>query len=347
MENQYLFMPKISLKPNGVTSYNEVLRRNSENGTLESLTKNRIPAIDWETGEEIKLTKQFHNFKISDAGRKKLQLKINWLFQLARSRYIETYNKKKIYNFKINFLTLTLPSTQIHNTAEITKSCFNQFLTEMKQRTKMENYVWRIEFQSNGNLHYHIVTDTYIDYFFAVRVWNRIINKLGYVDRYQEKMKTTKFSTYLEARLKHGRTRDEILKNYTEGMRTNWEKPPSINVKVCTSNKTIAFYIAKYFSKKSMSNPVHNVLDNKENSFSLRLWYSSQSLSKLDSLTEYAEEAEINWFEYLKGCPKVLHVVYDYCECLYFDIKDLYDDTVVLLRNTFKDYSIRRGYTPA
>ena len=185
--DRYVFMPKISLKPDRVTMFNEVLIRNYENNSLDSISKGRSKQYDSETGEEIKLVKKYHNFKISHSAQKKIQEKINWLYTLAKSRYTKSYSGVEIFNFKVNFLTLTLPSEQKHNTAEITEKCFNQFLVEIRNRTKMENYVWRLEFQKNGNVHYHIVTDTFIDYHFAQKIWNRIINKLGYVDAYQEK----------------------------------------------------------------------------------------------------------------------------------------------------------------
>lgn len=54
------------------------------------------------------------------------------------------------------------------------------------------------EFQGNGNLHYHIVTDTYIDYFLAQKIWNRIINKLGYVDVYTAKFSAMSLHDYID-----------------------------------------------------------------------------------------------------------------------------------------------------
>ena len=69
---------------------------------------------------------------------------------MAKSRYKKTLTGVEIYNFKINFMTLTLPAKQMHPTAVITKNAFNQFLTEIRELYKMENYVWRIEFQKTG-----------------------------------------------------------------------------------------------------------------------------------------------------------------------------------------------------
>lgn len=347
MLDRYIFTPKISLRPNQVSKYNEVLIRNLTTGELNPIPKTRNKVIDFDTFEEIKLVKKFHNFKISPAAQKKIKTKINWLYLLARSKYTKTYSGKEIFNFKINFLTLTLPSTQIHNTQTITNECFNQFLTEIRERTKMVNYVWRLEFQKNGNLHYHIVTDTYIDYFFAQKIWNRIINKLGYVDRFTNIFKDLSLSQYNARTNANGQTNfDVIAKRYAKGKAEKWTNPPSIDVKVCTSNKMIAYYISKYFGKKSANNPICNSLDNEENSFSIRLWFCSRSLSKLDSISDYEEHAPINFYEFLKGTNKVTEIIFDYARCLYFELSEMSNYIKSVLYPIFNNYARDTGYQP-
>jgi hypothetical protein len=347
-ENRYLFMPKISLKPDRVTAFNEVLIRNRTNGNLESISKTRQKIYDFDTFEEIILKKSFHNFKISPAGQKTIQNKINWLYVMAKSRYQKTYSGKEIFNFKINFLTLTLPSKQIHPTFQITNECFNQFLTEIRQRTKMENYLWRLEFQGNGNLHYHIVTDTFIDYFLAQKIWNRIINKLGYVDKFTEKFSSMTLSEYDRATNAAKKWNfDVVAKRFAKATAEKWTNPPSIDVKVCTSNKAIAYYISKYFGKKSDKNPIQNDLDNEENSFGLRLWFCSRSLSKLNSVVDYVENCEINFFDFIKDSGKAIEMIFDYAKCLFFNISDFSNYYKSVIIPVLKDYAKLQGYIPA
>ena len=346
--DRYLFMPKVSLQPNKVTIYNEVLEIDYANEKLKPLSKNRTIKYDPITNEKIEFKKQYHNFVISNAAQKKIKEKINWLYLLSKARYTKTYSGVEIHNFKINFLTLTLPSSQKHPTSQITSECLNQFLTEMKQRTKMENYVWRLEFQENGNVHYHIVTDTYIDYFFARDVWNRIINKLGYVNEYQEKFSKMTLNEYwINSQKYDSCTFDKCAKRYAKGKSENWTKPPSVDVKVCTSNKAIANYISKYFGKQEANKTIKNSLDNEENSFSLRLWFCSRSLSKLTSIVDYKEKIEINWFDVIKGCNKVKEFVSDYATCLFFEIRNMSNYVKSLLYPVFRNYANEMGYCSA
>jgi hypothetical protein len=347
IQKKYLFMPKICLRPGSVTSYNEVLIRNLERGTLESITRTRTPIIDFDTFEEVKFKRKFHNFKISDQARKNIANKVNWLFLMSKPRYVLTASKKEIFNFKVNFMTLTLPSKQVHNTEFITKNCFNQFLTEIRQQFNMENYVWRLEFQGNGNLHYHIVTDTYCDYFTARTIWNRILNKYGYVSAYTEKFSKMSLSEYAMNTAKHEKLDwNKIAERYAKGNREKWKHPNSIDVEVCTNDKSISKYLSKYFGKGKDANPVCNELDNEANSFGIRLWFCSRSLSKLDGIKEYTEVCEINFYDVLQGCANVIEKHYDYCKALYFNFKKLSSHMNEVITAALKNYAFGLGYSP-
>lgn len=289
--------------------------------------------------------KQFHGFKISSQAQKNLIDKVHWLYHLAKSRYVKTYSGKEIYNFKINFVTLTLPSKQVHPTSTITNECFNQFLTEIRQRTKFENYVWRLEFQQNGNVHYHIITDTYLDYFFVQKIWNRIINKLGYVEAFSQSMKGLSLNQYFS---KYGNDDPNkfglMAKRYAKGVSEKWQNPPSVDVKNCTSEKSIGAYISKYFSKSKPQNPIFNELDNEENSFSLRLWFCSRSLSKLKGVVDYIETMDFRpdiLVQFAEGCRIFYH---RYATIFYINLSKMSNYVKGCLYPYFREYATSVGY---
>jgi hypothetical protein len=338
-KREYVFMPKISMKPNQITLFNEVLYKDFETQQLKSLCGS--------TGYRT-VQKSFHNFNLSINGNRSIKQKINWLYSLSAPRTIKTYSGKVIYKFKMNFLTLTLPSTQQHPTAEITKICFNQFITEMRQRCNLTNYVWRLEFQKNKNVHYHIATDCYIDYFFAQKVWNRIINKLNYVDVYQAKFQKLTLHQYWNEQSKGKFDNFAVYKKrFENGVNCNWTNPHTIDTKNCTSSDSISSYISKYFSKNDIAAVRCNDLDNVENSKSLRLWFCSRSLSVLKSICSYVENTEINFFELLKNEAAARIVEIKYATCLFFDFNKLskyYKDLVI---NCLSSYSQNLGYNSA
>jgi hypothetical protein len=349
-ERHYIFTPKVSTRPNKIVTYNDVSYYGKEEQTRIKKERKQRLTFDEKgniSGTEF-VTKCFHNFEISHAAQKNLQDKVTWLYHLARSRYTKTYSGKEIFNFKINFLTLTLPSKQLHPTTQITSECFNQFLTEIRQRTKMENYVWRLEFQGNGNVHYHLVTDTFIDYFLCQKIWNRIINKLGYVDAFASKMKGLSMLEYWET---YGESKPEnwanCQKRYLKGRASNWENPPSVDVKVCTSAKAIGLYISKYFAKKDKSGCIKNDLDNEENSFSLRLWFCSRSLSKLKAVTEFCEAVHFRPDLLIKAVAGVRVFVHQYATCYYFELSKMANYVKELLFPYLRNYANELGYSSA
>jgi hypothetical protein len=359
--NKYMFAPKFSMIPDKICLYNEVSVRKIN--TDDYYNANELKSLyDQEKGikkEKKQLIRKFHNFEISENAYRNLKKKITWLYYLAKSRHIKTHSGKEIYNFKMLFLTLTLPSKQKHNTSFITKNFFNQFITEMRAITKMKNFVWRLEFQSNGNVHYHIVTDTYIDYFTARRVWNRILEKEGYVSDYAEKFKKMNLSEYFSYITTQAFKYDEqcfekdyykfdaVAKRYALQKKEGFMQPNTIDVKSVSNSKKISSYISKYFGKNKEGNNNCNYLDDVTNSSNLRLWFCSRSLSKLKSICEYIDE--INWSpdRILEKSQHIKYVVHQYCTVIYFEFSQLPNKTKRIFAQLFYRYAKLCGYLPA
>lgn len=96
----------------------------------------------------------------------------------------------------ISFCTFTITEKQKHSDTEIIKM-FVDFLDHLKKvnnyiidpitrkETKekaliLENYIWRAETQENGNIHFHLLADTFLNQHMLRRVWNNYLCKLGY-----------------------------------------------------------------------------------------------------------------------------------------------------------------------
>lgn len=348
-DNIIRLVPSFSLTPHRLSLYNTIVRDNKaiceNDNKLTREQKNKILA-NLHGGEYTKETR-FHNFKLSDQGRKKLMLKINWLYFLAKSRYKKSISGVEIHNFKLNFITLTLSSKQKHPTSEITKNCFNQFMTEIRERYKMENFVWRIEFQKNGNVHYHIVTDTYTDFYIVQKIWNRCQNKLGYVAAYTKKHIVMSLHDYVAAYSDNGKTSFDTLKyRYARGKASDWKIPNSVDVKSVSSGKKISFYISKYFAKKETMNNPCNEHDNKENSLGMRLWFCSRSLSKLDRISDFVESCNIDLLSIVTSVKDTLEVVHDYCTSFFFSFSSLLAEGKAVLGQFLRSYAYGRGYVP-
>jgi len=96
----------------------------------------------------------------------------------------------------ISFCTFTLTEPQKHSDQKIIQT-FVDFIDHLKkvknylidpvtkERTKeeglkIENYLWRAETQENGNIHFHLLSDVFLNQDMLRRVWNNYLQNLGY-----------------------------------------------------------------------------------------------------------------------------------------------------------------------
>lgn len=100
----------------------------------------------------------------------------------------------------ISFSTFTLSGVQNHTDKVIIKT-FVEFIKHLrkvdnyiicpytKKETKekaprLGNYVWRAETQENGNIHFHLIADVFLNKNMLKRLWNNYLEKLGYPRAY-------------------------------------------------------------------------------------------------------------------------------------------------------------------
>jgi len=108
---------------------------------------------------------------------------INSIDQIKRTQYKVTLDKTPY----LTFVTLTLPSTQKHTDNEIKRECLTPFIETLKRKYNVWNFFWRAEAQENGNIHFHLIIDSFIEWKDLRDDWNTCVNKLGYVDAFEKK----------------------------------------------------------------------------------------------------------------------------------------------------------------
>ncbi len=256
-------------------------------------------------------------YSMSSTSKRLLRDSIMSIYALSKKRNIVLNDKKTIYNFRQSFITLTLPSTQLHTDVEI-KKCLDRFLTVLRNNFNVKNYVWKAELQKNKNIHFHITLDKYISYNALRYYWNNAINLLGYVDRYSLKMAQLSINDY--ARLR-GKRVEEVKDVYIRGVRSKWSTPNSVDVRSVVSGKDISNYLSKYFAKNDDESKEDDI--SRINIFG-RVWSRSQSLSKL----KYKNKIDINEIKYfldaLAQLPKIAKkIIYDYSTVIYIKVDSL------------------------
>ena len=165
-----------------------------------------------------KRIKEVEQKDISKQSIRKLSYAINTLYDMSEYKTVVNHTSGKSFKFKLSFLTLTLPSEQgIHTDNRIKRECLNRFLIYSKRQFKLSSYVWKAEPQENGNIHFHITTDIYIEHQKLRDLWNNCVAKLGFLDSFY-----SKFNHY---------------------------SPNSTDIHAVYKTKDLAIYLAKYLSK--------------------------------------------------------------------------------------------------
>lgn len=259
------------------------------------------------------LKKKKNNFNFSSQSSKKLIDSISFMFQVSKERKVFIGNDKYIYNYKASFVTLTLPSKQVHTDIEI-KYCLKKFLDNLRIQFKLKNYVWKAEIQKNKNIHFHLVLDKHINYNVLRYYWNLSIKPLGYIDAYENKFKNMSLLEYAKHR---GKKVEEVKKAYIKGVKTKWRSPNSVDVKSVKSSKMLAIYLAKYLVKKgSEDNDTDRALK-----FG-KMWSRSVSLSKIKFISNYDTTSLLKYLETHKSFKEVSFTkIYEYCKVIYFNFR--------------------------
>ncbi len=169
---------------------------------------------------------KIHSGILSTKANNRVQTAIDWMLLLSKEKESLNHSFNSFYKWKLNFVTLTLCSKQVHSDKWIKDNLLNQFLVELRKYCGVENYLWRAESQSTGNIHFHIVTDKFLPWQELRDRWNRIQNKGGYTDAFNLK--------YLH------------------------KNPNSTDIHSLKNVKNVAAYLSKYVGKSSKGLIIHS-----------------------------------------------------------------------------------------
>lgn len=134
---------------------------------------------------DANLKKKRENLELSSQSRKKLTAAINWLYAASRQKKVFDKAQNKHVSFRVNFITLTIPVN--HGRAdmhELAPKMLNNWLTYMRTKQNLANYVWKLEFTKANVQHYHLTTDTYLNYMLIRNVWNYQLKAAGCLDNF-------------------------------------------------------------------------------------------------------------------------------------------------------------------
>lgn len=163
--------------------------------------------------------KTTYHGEITFHSQRRMSKCLQLLLDIAEPKWMTNPQTNKRFKFKLAFQTLTLSSIQDPYTdKEIKKYLLEPYLRIMR-RKGMKNYVWKSELQKNGNIHFHILTDTFILYSEIRDIWNNLQSKYHFITNFENKY--------------------------------GHRDPNSTDVKAVTRDNETLAYLKKYMLKKS------------------------------------------------------------------------------------------------
>lgn len=175
------------------------------------------------------------------------------------------------------FVTLTLPATQLHDDNEIKRNMLNDFIRNMKRKTDTRHNVWRAEPQKNGNIHFHLLMDTFIEWKLIRGHWNRIMNRYGYIDEYRKNMNNFHKNGFtIRKDLLPRWTIEKQKAAYQYGIKSNWSNPNTTDIHALYRTKSVGAYITKYMCKS----------DTTGRTIKGRIWGATKEVKKLKYYTD-------------------------------------------------------------
>jgi hypothetical protein len=320
-----------------------------------------IPHSQYVSYHDIKKEINIQTGNLSVNANRKIKRAIDYTLLLSNDKIVNINESGKYFKFKIALITLTLSSIQIHTDNEIKDILLNQLLVELRRVYKIKHYVWRAEKQQNNNIHFHILTNKFIPWNDLRNRWNRIQQKLGYIDRYRDQMRNFhKDGFTVRKDLLENWSYKSQLKAYKEGLKCDWDNPNSVDIHSVRFVQNIKQYVTKYMAKDSL-----NMLESKyykelliklKNKIELnaseqilfkelsskivqgRLWGCSEILSDIKGAQGIVDSYVSSEISYLKKKTNCKTINETYFSVLYITINDIIHANCTVLLSLINEY---------
>lgn len=216
MSDNEVFIPFIQLRPSAVVLFTKYVGVRKSRHDWESMYEDNRPQ---ELKAADKKSRPIYSGTFTRSARKRMLCALDCLILLSPARKIFNPIVKKTHTFQMSFITLTYSCTEIVDYRDSMRH-LESFLKWLTRTAGARLYVWRLELQKRGQIHFHIVTEAFVRYDAIRDKWNSIQQKAGLIER---------------------------------GM-----NPNSTDIKSAISVSDVAAYCSKYMAKEDTATSVYN-----------------------------------------------------------------------------------------
>jgi hypothetical protein len=133
------------------------------------------------------LTKSYKSKHLTPKSKKQInKIVFHWSMCVEQIKEAKKKNNK-IKRRSLAMITLTLPAKQILSDSECNKQYLSPFLNRLKKIRPNIHYLWVCEKQKNGNIHYHLIVDLFVEKTWIREVWNSILSGKPEMEQFYKK----------------------------------------------------------------------------------------------------------------------------------------------------------------
>ena len=161
---------------------------------------------------------QTYQGKCTNKSQKAIMRIADYLTILSPKKRVLNPVINKYHDHQLTFITLTIPDKIVFDQhKQFKKDVLSPFMSKMVKYGLIDLYLYVCELTKQGNLHFHIMTNSFVHYQRIRDYWNQQLSTKGYMTKY-EKMKGNSDAN-------------------------------STDVKSVVGSEAVAKYVAKYMSK--------------------------------------------------------------------------------------------------
>ena len=140
--------------------------------------------------------------EITASTAKRISTAVDVFLQVSPIRRIYNPIIQKEQNFQLSFITLTIPqdepvpASEGHAALKIWLQHFKRPWHRRKMSEQIKSYLWKAELQERGQLHYHLITNSFLHYGEIRRIWNDCMKSRGWLGGHRDPNSTDVHSIY-------------------------------------------------------------------------------------------------------------------------------------------------------
>jgi hypothetical protein len=145
-----------------------------------------LPVTEHARSLNFKLSPTYSN-EVTFHSQKRIRKAVDILLQITEPKLMFNPVIERQVMHRLSFITVTISANERHITSkEGYQLLLKPFLQKMKRKRAMITYIWKAEYQKNGQLHYHIITPSWVHYQDIQDDWNNTLAQHGFLSHWRK-----------------------------------------------------------------------------------------------------------------------------------------------------------------